>query len=548
MFGGRPSLVKNDPMGILVPENFPLAQLANDEERMVVEAFRDRLTDGWLVIPDVGLSGDRDRQMDIVLAHEREGVAVVEVKGHRPEILQGVWTSNGSAMSPPPLDQAKGNSYALRDRLRLLVPGLEHLHVEYAVAFPNTLNIVGTLPEDVNRAQIFTSHSLDQPQEAVAALMSYRWGNQPIGAEGLEAIIKVLRPNATFTWDPEARARLARTRLEQICGQHVRVLERLDANRRVVVTGAAGTGKTRLAMAWARRALMRSERVLLTCYNDPLGGAMRDRMPDDERLTVGSFFDAALAFDGMPELEIPADAGSDFWEHTAVDHLQRHWQHVFQRFDTIVIDEAQDLSPAWIAQLEQLLDPDGPRRVLMVADEAQGLYPRGFSLPSIDDGWTRCELSSNCRNTGDIAWMLRKYLGGAPLPVGGPETLGITWFEADNADLAAEHVGTEIDRIIDEEGHQPSRVLVATFSRAFRDRLREEFAFVPWEGGQEQAIICETVHRVKGLEFDYVILVAAPDDHVTDSLLYVGASRAISGLSVIAPHAVGVRLGLAPVE
>ena len=31
--------------------------------------LRDRLTDGWLVIPDVGLTEARDRQMDIVLAH-----------------------------------------------------------------------------------------------------------------------------------------------------------------------------------------------------------------------------------------------------------------------------------------------------------------------------------------------------------------------------------------------------------------------------------------------------------------------------------------------
>jgi len=91
-------------MGILVPENFPMSSLANSEERLVVEALCDRLTDGWLVIPNVGLTGQRDRQMDIVIAHQREGIAVIEVKGHRPNIRGGIWCSNGRPIKPQPLD------------------------------------------------------------------------------------------------------------------------------------------------------------------------------------------------------------------------------------------------------------------------------------------------------------------------------------------------------------------------------------------------------------------------------------------------------------
>jgi hypothetical protein len=61
-------------MGILVPENFPMETLVNDAERLVVSTLVDRLTDGWYVIPDVGILRDRDRQTDIVVAHERDGV------------------------------------------------------------------------------------------------------------------------------------------------------------------------------------------------------------------------------------------------------------------------------------------------------------------------------------------------------------------------------------------------------------------------------------------------------------------------------------------
>ena len=54
-----------------------------------------------------------------------------------------------------------------------------------------------------------------------------------------------------------------------------------------------------------------------------------------------------------------------------------------------------------------------------------------------------------------------------------------------------------------------------------RDALRDAYAFVAWEKREPMAIVCENVHRVKGLEFDHVILVVH-DDTVSDELLYVG--------------------------
>jgi Nuclease-related domain len=80
----------NVAVGLVVPEDFPLRGLLNDEERAVVEALRDRLSDDWLVFPDVALATDRrDHQIDVVLAHPREGVAVIEVKGHRVQLRNG---------------------------------------------------------------------------------------------------------------------------------------------------------------------------------------------------------------------------------------------------------------------------------------------------------------------------------------------------------------------------------------------------------------------------------------------------------------------------
>jgi superfamily I DNA/RNA helicase len=84
---------------------------------------------------------------------------------------------------------------------------------------------------------------------------------------------------------------------------------------------------------------------------------------------------------------------------------------------------------------------------------------------------------------------------------------------------------------------------VLTVKRTVRDHLRAQLGFVSWEESDERSIACETVHRAKGLEFDHVILVL-PEEDVSDALLYIGISRAISGLSVVAPSALATRIGL----
>jgi hypothetical protein len=531
-------------MGVLVPGEFPMSSLKNDAERLVVQRLCDRLTDSWLVIPAVGLSDDdRDREIDVVVAHERDGIAVIEVKGHRPTIRNGQWYSGQSLMDPQPHAQAHGNAYALRERIRALHPTLSKVRVEYAVAFPNIAGIDGHLPPEVDRTQVLTFPDLEECLDAVERLMTRRFGQHPLGEFGIQKVVDLLRPNCEFRFEFEARARLARLRLEVICDQQVSALQTLDMNRRVCVSGAAGTGKTRLASAWARRALLRGERVLLTCFNIPLAEALRQRLGESDQLRIGAFHEVALDLDGMPPLEIPDDVDRQWWDTVEIGHLLEHWHEVVERFDTIIVDEAQDFSPTWLELLTRLLDADGARRLLLLADESQRVYERGFELPSSDDGWVRCELEANCRNTFDIARLLQQWFNGATAPVGGPESEDVRFIEASTVDEMVDAVGNALDDIEDRD-HAADSVLVATFTRSVRDRLREVYGFVAWEDLDPMALLCENVHRVKGLEYDHVILVVHGPD-VRDELLYVGASRAVMSLTIIGPAEVGRRFSLA---
>lgn len=535
-------------MGTLVPADLPLSSLANDDERRVVAALCEGLSDGWLVLPHVQLRGrGRDHELDVVLVHPDHGVADIEVKGHPVQVREGLWCGrDGRPIEPQPFDQARTNAYALRDELRAAASCLRHLHVEHAVALPNTSGFDGDLPPGCERVQVLTAADLLDVSDAVVDLMSARWSNQRLTTAQVEAIVGHLRPDAAFRWDPAARMRQARHRLDELGAEQVRVLERLDANRRVVGVGAAGTGKTRLADAWARRAYLRGERVLLTCYNEPLADQIRDRAaPHDESLVIGPFLRLALGFEGMPPVEVPDDADHEWWTITAVGHLVTHFHEVTERFDTIVVDEAQDFSPAWLALLETLLDPDGPRRMLIVADEAQELYQRGFAVPPPEDGWVRCELVSNCRNSQQIARLLRRRLHGAPSPAVGPESVDLRWVPVDpgDPDAVVHAVVGELGRLLDDEERSRDQVAVLTVASTVRDRLlRTGPDLVRWEH-RADGVLVENVHRVKGLEFDTVVLVSDTDD-VPEDLLYVGVGRAVGELVVIGPEGLATRLGL----
>jgi len=285
--------------------------------------------------------------------------------------------------------------------------------------------------------------------------------------------------------------------------------------------------------------------VLLTCFNIPLAESLRDRLGESDQLRIGAFHEVARELDGMPPLDVPDTASRDWWDTVEIGHLHAHWHQITERFDTIIVDEAQDFRPAWIALLERLLDPDGPRRIMVLADLSQEVYSRGFEIPRHDDGWTLCELTNNCRNTSQIATLLRSRFDAAIAPVGGPESEDVRWIEADDLDAISDAVGDALDHLEDRD-HAASTMLVATMRTSVRDRLRAEYGFDNWERTDPMTIVCENVHRIKGLEYDHVILVAHdPDGPVADELLYVGASRAVMSLTVIGPATVGERLDIA---
>jgi hypothetical protein len=536
-------------VGRLHPADFPVRQL-DLNEMAVVDSLIDLTDNHWVVMPTLRIAEQPPAEIDIVVAHPVFGVGIVEVKGYTPEIRGGRWHGPYDNDGSGPPGQLNRNMRAVEALVRSCHPTLRTVAVWGAVAFPRAKGFASDeRPTDLRERQILWSSDVDDIGVSLARVMPKRSADNPMIPDGLfDTVIQALRPDVEFSSDPAAYAAWAQKLIERINGNHVRALERLDANRKVYVTGGAGTGKSRLAMAWATRSqTQREERALLVCFNEPLGYEFQRRLAHFDNLVAGPYVPVALGLEGMPVLHMSDErrADQDFWNNDVNGHLHLNWPSITDRFDTIIIDEAQDFSPAWLAQLEALLDPDGPRRFLLVGDSDQELHQRGFTPPRSEDGWAVCELVSNTRNSVGIARLLRSRLKGPPAPQGAPESTHLRYRALaqplDGAQLVAEVVA-EVDRL-HEAGYHDDSIAVVCLDSTARNTLRQSPQFCRWEDRAEGRVVCENAHRVKGLEFSAVVMVGSKWP-IDDTVLYVAVSRAVLGLTVIGPRGLGERLAL----
>jgi hypothetical protein len=308
-------------------------------------------------------------------------------------------------------------------------------------------------------------------------------------------------------------------------------------NNTVFVHGAAGTGKTYLVLNWANRALRDGKRVLITCYNEPLADYLALQFSEEQNIVVSAYLKIPEAVEGFPELLIPNPLPQDWWDSAPTAHIKQHASQLVDRFDTIIVDETQDFNGEWINSLIELHDPEGNLSLLMVGDWQQNIYQRDGKEAVDALAPTEAELVLNCRNSHEIGNLLYN-LGGAQVANASPDGQGLYFEYVTDMDSLVHWVEHFLEFFIGNLRHDPSKILIVTRTSAERDAIRSStpggYVCSAYESAEGENIVCETVFRAKGLEFDHVIF-ATIDANVKKSFLYVGLSRAVSTLCVLAP-------------
>ena len=536
-------------MGILIPANYDLRKLTDKYEKRVVQILRDQLSDSWKIIPRLELATEkRSHEIDVLIFHEKYGVIGIEVKGGQVSLQDGIWTAGKRTLEESPSVQSRNSCRALKKKLQKNVLSLRKIKIHSAVAMPESddSEIDMVLVDDIPESFFFQSDLQEKtlgPRlfdflTKVANIDKYVQYDEPVMShEQIEDFVKFVRPTISYKWDPEAQANEARASLNGIVREQVRALSTLDMNNTVFVHGAAGTGKTYLVLNWANRALSAGKRVLITCYNEPLADYLALQFSEEQNIVVSAYLKIPEAVEGFPALPVPNPLPRDWWDTAPLAHIKKYASQLSNQFDTIIVDETQDFNGEWINSLIELHDPEGSQSLLMVGDWQQNIYQRDGKEAVDALAPTEAELVLNCRNSHEIGNLLYN-LGGAQVANASPDGQGLYFEYVTDMDSLVHWVEHFLEFFIGNLRHDPSKILIVTRTSAERDAIRSStpggYVCSAYESAQDENIVCETVFRAKGLEFDHVIF-ATIDANVKKSFLYVGLSRAVSTLCVLAP-------------
>ena len=520
-------------------------------ERRVYGRLREALPDSWTVMHSQrfllpGNRRPREGELDFLILNPDRGVIGLEVKGGQVGRTADGWYSvdrHGERHSiKDPGRQASGAIFAigeyLNDARGFGRRGFRCQH-GWGVVFPDTV-VEGDLGPDIPRPIILDSDDLANMQSSVERIFDYRRLNGPLPESAARAFVDALHerfpPASTlaflFRFEDEDFLRLT--------DEQLTLLDSLAAHKRAAIEGAAGTGKTVLAMEKARRLATTGGRVLLLCFNIPLATHLR-RQAQTGGFTVETFHQTCERLAGLAGIpfRVPEDSRvqSAFYEEEApILMLQALQQLPEERYDAIVVDEGQDFLPDWWPCLDDALKEGNDGTLYAFYDADQSIYGDYRPPDALDVIENR--LVYNCRNTVRIFEYATRQavLASAPrIRVDAPQGTAVEEVLCGNADELARRVAGTLARVIDDEGISASRVAILSTrtirSSPFADDCRAgRFPLVSLdaEHASKDAVVFETLFRFKGLEADVVLLLVLPGGarRVEPIDVYVAATRA----------------------
>ena len=530
-------------------------------ERDVFDALREQLRpEDVLIANQRFVDRTKDHEVDLFVLMPGYGVVAVEVKGGSVRHTGDGWeqrSRSGNLRRIEPMDQARKGLYAARDYVerdpRWRDSSRSRIRWGYAVAFPYTELDGGFCAPDAPRWLVQDKADLACLRDRLRAVVSgQETHNRPPDADDVALVCEILRGRNRPEFSVTAEADERDAESQRLTQEQLMLLRVTRLLNRVEVRGGAGSGKTVLALHQVRELARgggperrRAQRVALVCYSRGLAAYFRrvtGAWPRKDRPAfVGTFEELGQLWGAESEAQwlarVAPAAGPTRSTPYFEEDLPAQMAELARvldpghRFDSFVVDEAQDFADLWWEPILGALKDEETGGLYLFSDANQRVFSR-FGAPPVP--LVPLVLDHNLRNTAEIGETINplapnrmRLLGGH-----GPEVTFVQSAKEQALDLAEEQVLHLL-----EEGWRAQDVALLTVGSRHpkqKDAYADPDAY--WATFWDDAdVFYGHVLGCKGLERRAVVLCVNKDEHHDRDRekLYVGLSRATDRLVVV---------------
>ncbi len=515
---------------MLMPRSYPADPIfADPSERVVWEALMKQLpVDAAVVCNFKILEANLEYEMDLIVLWPEVGVAVIEVKGGDVSPNSDATFTQRDARGSreiDPMGQATKNMHALK-RFLSLKSSVQHFAARPVVVLP-----YADIPSSYSRPTIPRSSIHDDVDLAVLGDRIVKdLLNQNFRPTALETLAMLNAMSVSLTAQ-KTLMQLGQEREQKVVHlteEQFSILDLCKAMPKFSILGSAGCGKTYVAIEQSRRRAEAGDRVLFLCYNYGLSDYIRRRFetyPENERPThIGTLHSLGNKW-SMP---FEVEHTDDFWDTKLPGLLVEHLKSMplELKYDTVIIDEAQDFHADWWSVVIGALKDVDKGRIYAFGDIRQGIFRQATDIPLQE---TKLHLTKNLRNSLPIAELAALCVE-EPLQLSGLDGPPVQWVET-TTEAAEAAADKEVEHLI-AQGWNPGDICVLTTgSRHTIQRQDGEGALsrVYWKKFfEEEATYHCTTTGFKGLERRAIVLAINGWKEPTrkKDILYTSVTRA----------------------
>ncbi len=427
-------------MAKMIPDYIATNQTKNTAEEKIFGYLKDDpKTKGWTVLHSLELASRGKKkpygEIDFVVVVPTKGIICLEVKGGGIRCEDGKWSTidrygKEFPLKKSPFAQAKDSALALRESIikkfgensrESKCPTGRMVVFPDAECPPLTPEFKRWEVVDCNDLcdRRISSSIMKMARERLGELQRDERNPVPTPAE-TKKIVNFLRPDFHQVPHKGLWLEQAEEEMLKLTEEQYERIDQLEENPRCLFEGAAGTGKTLIALEFSRRSSKRDKKVALICYNNLLSQMLK-KSTEDTSITTDTFHGV------LEKLIMESSFREDFCK---IKRTEKDSQKLFDKdypfygelaleelgpqFDLIVIDEAQDLCNEENLNILNLALKEGltqGRWAIFGDFSRQTIYNYNKEENPVDilkkicgDGnFVRSRLTVNCRNTQRIA-------------------------------------------------------------------------------------------------------------------------------------------------